>query len=460
MIVELLEFYSFFATATVRMLMIVATINFLTIFYLVRRSKHYYLSDKSSEMRTSSKIGRKVTAIVPVYHETEENIAATMDSILSQVPTPLEIFAIFDVNDEVAVKTLERYSGKVRCLVSQKHITKRDAVAWGVRQAQGSLILNVDSDTVLSEGCLRRLLESIRDPQVGAVRTSNKISNNQHFAGKYSAAIERGRHVIDSALTPALVVVDGRCGLWRKSAILPILDQYEHDRFLGKRVIIGEDRQLTRLILASGWKTVYNPNAVVTTLAQPTTESLLRQQLRWARSGYLYWFRDIKDGYYSRFPTPWKIQTTTYFLLPFLLCVAVLYDTMVNPIHIAVFSIVGGAILFNIITIPLGLFLWTYYRKEMFGLEISNEDTLVFGLFGFFVMFPLMLFSAVTMGAQGGWLTRGTNGNGIGVHPNYTHFPIARRGLTTWKKAVMVMGVIVALSLFGLLSFLFIVRAY
>ncbi|MGY4444105.1 chitooligosaccharide synthase NodC [Bradyrhizobium sp. LM2.3] len=84
----------------------------------------------------------------------------------------------------------------------------------------------------------------------------------------------------------AVMCCCGPCAMYRRSALLLVLDQYETQFFRGKPSDFGEDRHLTILMLKAGFRTEYVPDAIAATVVPDRLLPYLRQQLRWARSTY------------------------------------------------------------------------------------------------------------------------------------------------------------------------------
>lgn len=90
----------------------------------------------------------------------------------------------------------------------------------------------------------------------------------------------------------AVMCCCGPCAMYRRTALVSLLDQYETQRFRGKPSDFGEDRHLTILMLKAGFRTEYIPEAIAATVVPNSMGPYLRQQLRWARST----FRDTLLG--------------------------------------------------------------------------------------------------------------------------------------------------------------------
>jgi hyaluronan synthase len=80
----------------------------------------------------------------------------------------------------------------------------------------------------------------------------------------------------------AVTCCSGCFSAYRREAILPSLDWWEHQSFLGRPSTFGDDRSLTNCVLRH-WKVVYESKAVSHTMVPDRFTQFLRQQTRWKR---------------------------------------------------------------------------------------------------------------------------------------------------------------------------------
>ncbi len=83
----------------------------------------------------------------------------------------------------------------------------------------------------------------------------------------------------------------GRTAVYRRTAVLPLLDDLLSETFFGRPVISGDDKALTLLVQGQGWKVRYQETACVYTPGATEMPSFLKQRLRWARNS---WRADLK----------------------------------------------------------------------------------------------------------------------------------------------------------------------
>ncbi len=159
-----------------------------------------------------------------------------------------------------------------------------------IRQSVGDLVMSIDSDTVIEPDVVRRLAAAMADPKVGAAMGQMLASNSRAtwltrlVNMEYWIACNQERAA--QSVFGAVMCCCGPCAIYRRSALMAVLDDYETQIFRGRPSDFGEDRHLTILILRSGLRTSYVPDARAATVVPERIRPYLRQQLRWARSTY------------------------------------------------------------------------------------------------------------------------------------------------------------------------------
>jgi hyaluronan synthase len=164
---------------------------------------------------------------------------------------------------------------------------KRAAMAAGIRATEADIIAFVDSDSVLEPDALRILVQSFADRRVGAVCGHADVLNVRETwltrmqAVRYFVAfrVVKAAESIFSCVT----CCSGCFSAYRRGAILPHLQWWEHQTFLGKPSTFGDDRSLTNCVLRD-WKVRYEARAVSHTLVPASFKQFMTQQLRWKRS--------------------------------------------------------------------------------------------------------------------------------------------------------------------------------
>jgi len=205
----------------------------------------------------------KVSIVTPVYKEVPQSFAMALDSWIEN--NPHEIIAVIDQEDEECARLFNERAQKTAGVHLRLVITdvpgKRPALALGVRAAEGEIVALVDSDTLWESGALPKLVAPFLDQEVGGVtcRQSEYLPNT--LSRRITSQIFHTRYADEM---PFLAKVDqgfsclsGRTAVYRRSAILPLLDELVGETFLGRQCISGDDKQLTYLIQSQGYKTLY-----------------------------------------------------------------------------------------------------------------------------------------------------------------------------------------------------------
>ncbi|MCC8938329.1 chitooligosaccharide synthase NodC [Bradyrhizobium sp. Arg62] len=236
-----------------------------------------------------------VDVIVPCFNEDPRTLSACLKSIASQdYAGKLRVYVVDDgsANLDAVAAVDDAYSDDRRFgfILLRKNVGKRKAQIAAIRRSSGDLVLNVDSDTIIAADVVTKLARKMQDPAIGAVMGQLTASNRSDtwltrlIDMEYWLACNEERAA--QARFGAVMCCCGPCAMYRRSALLLLLDQYETQFFRGKPSDFGEDRHLTILMLKAGFQTEYVPDAVAATVVPDRLGPYLRQQLRWARSTF------------------------------------------------------------------------------------------------------------------------------------------------------------------------------
>lgn len=235
-----------------------------------------------------------ISVVVPAYNEGTA-VARTVHAVMAAgYPwEKLEVVLVNDGSEDDTVVHMRRAAayypeGLIRCIDLPENVGKRSAMAAGIRQTQHEVLVFVDSDSVPSPGSLRHLVQSLADPTVGCV------SGITHVRNAYSNTLTRmqmARYYVSFQLLKAAESVlgavtccSGCFSAYRRQAVLPVLDEWEHQTFLGAPCTHGDDRALTNRVLRAGYTSRYNSTAEAWTDAPEGYRKFFRQQLRWKKS--------------------------------------------------------------------------------------------------------------------------------------------------------------------------------
>lgn len=165
---------------------------------------------------------------------------------------------------------------------------KRSALVAGFRAAKGDFVVTIDSDSEINPNTIQEMVTPfLADEKVGGVAGRVSVLNKENVISRmlevqFALAFDFGRAA--QSVYRAVACCPGALSAFRKSVILPFMDEWENQRFLGRPVNHGEDQALTNIVLRQGYDTVYQRSAIVHTLVPTTYRQLSRMFLRWDRS--------------------------------------------------------------------------------------------------------------------------------------------------------------------------------
>ncbi len=165
---------------------------------------------------------------------------------------------------------------------------KRSALVEGFKVAKGEVVVTIDSDSEIDAVTVHEMVAPfLADPKIGGVAGRVAVLNSDEMISRmlevqFALAFDFGR-AAQSAYR-AVACCPGALSAFRREIILPHLEEWENQRFLGRPVNHGEDQALTNIVLREGYDTVYQRTAIVRTLVPTNYRQLSRMFLRWDRS--------------------------------------------------------------------------------------------------------------------------------------------------------------------------------
>ncbi len=220
-----------------------------------------------------------VTVVVPAFKE-ERVIVKTIASLLAQdYDRELEVVVVDDGSpDRTHAVAEEAYRGDARVAVYRKENGgKASALNYGIARARGEIVVALDSDTVFRPDTVRRLVQPLADPKVGAVAGNAKVGNRINLVTRWQAVEYVTSQNLDRralALFDCITVVPGAIGAWRKR-VIEELGGFNHDT-------LAEDQDLTIAVHRAGYSVAYADDAIALTEAPDTLKALANQRFRWS----------------------------------------------------------------------------------------------------------------------------------------------------------------------------------
>jgi len=168
---------------------------------------------------------------------------------------------------------------RVRIFPSPRRNGKASSLNIGIRMARGEFIVIHDADSIIQYGAIQHWLLPFSDPQVGGVAANIRVDNSGvnlltrlqeiEYAMKFTLA------KFFQAKISLMDIISGMGGIFRANVI----------RALGGfDTGLGDDRDLSTMLLKQRFKLAFSNDAVVWTTVPETRFHLWRQRMRWRRN--------------------------------------------------------------------------------------------------------------------------------------------------------------------------------
>jgi hyaluronan synthase len=345
------------------------------------------------------------SVVVPSYREDPEILDRCLDSFLAENPT--EVIVVPDLQDREVIARLRAREDPRLLVIPFAHQGKRSALGVGMRAASGEIIVLADSDTQWQPGLLEALQAPFADPKVGGVGTRQNAylpkSSVWRRVANWMIDIRYLDYVPSQSRAGAVACLSGRTAAYRRAAVIPALEHLEHEFFLGRRCVSGDDGRLTWLTLASGYRTVYQSTACTLSMFPDTFRAFLKQRVRWSRNSYRCYLTAMWKGWLWRQPLICQLSVLQVMLTPFTMGIAMVYlARWLGHPHQYLASIAIGWLLLG--RAVRGSSHLVRHPGDIFVLPLVAVLTVFIAIF-------VKSYALVTMNKQG-WLTRDTTSVG------------------------------------------------
>ena len=236
-----------------------------------------------------------VSVIVACMNE-EGSIGRTLD-VIYESDYPAELMEVIAVDDGSTDGTLaEMYQVRQRhpdlqIIEFRKNRGKRHGMYAGAHAARGEVLVYIDSDSFVRPDTIYKIVQPFKDREVGAVcghadvenARANLLTKMQEVRYYVAFRIVKAAESLFSTVS----CCSGCLAAYRREYVMPVLDQWVNQRFLGTEATFGDDRALTNWMLKR-YRVLYHSDAVCTTIVPEKYGVFFRQQLRWKKS----WIRE------------------------------------------------------------------------------------------------------------------------------------------------------------------------
>ncbi|GAA3213581.1 hyaluronan synthase HasA [Actinocorallia longicatena] len=360
-----------------------------------------------------------VVLVIPTFNEDLGTLRRCLLSILDQEVLPPTVVMVDDGNaDDGAllvgrslVQAFGARGSELDVLRQPANLGKREALVRAfLSRPDARVYITIDSDTVLRPDAVRELLVGLADERVtavtGVVLAANARTNvlTRLLDLRYANAFlyERAAY----SVLGSVLCCCGSLSAYRGEVVRRHLDDFRHQRFLGRPAIIGDDRRLTNYCLSEG-RVLLQSTAVAETMVPERVGHFLRQQARWNRS----FFREslwCLRTFALRRPMAWllsAVEMTSWVVFTSTLLYALLVAPFLQE---------------RLLILPYATMIATFgYLRSVRYLDLRRPGTTTFqqlcvfamaplyGLMHILLLLPLRLFCLLTL-TRTGWGTRET----------------------------------------------------
>jgi cellulose synthase/poly-beta-1,6-N-acetylglucosamine synthase-like glycosyltransferase len=344
------------------------------------------------------------SVVVPAFREDPDILDRCLRTWLAERPG--EIIVVPDLDDVEVIRRLEaRARTEPRLVVLPfAHTGKRSALGAGIRRARGEILVLADSDTAWEPGLLRAVQAPFSDHKVGGVGTRQNVylpkTSVWRRVADWMIDVRYLDYVRAQSRAGAVACLSGRTVAYRRSAVMPVLEHLEDEFFLGRRCVSGDDGRLTWLVLASGYKTVYQSSARAMSMFPDTGRAFLKQRLRWSRNSYRCYLTAMWKGWLWHQPFICQLSVLQVVLTPLTMGFAVAY--------------LGAWVLHPGLVDPAVAVGWLLVGRTLRGISHLRQrpgDIWVLPLVAvmtIIVALPVKTYAFLTMNVHG-WLTRSSD---------------------------------------------------
>jgi hyaluronan synthase len=233
-----------------------------------------------------------VSIIIPVYNEGAKDLEQCIISACDNDYPHKEVIVVDDGSDKSEVwSTIQRLKRTYgfKAIQFSENKGKREGMNIGFREAKGSVVITMDSDSVIYNGdSIRELVAPLEDRRVGAVSGNVEVLNRDD---SLPTRLQWARYWIafnvekaSQSAYDSVTCCSGPFSAYRKEYLMKFLDEWINQVFLGQKCTYGDDRGLTTIMLREGYKVKFARYALCLTNVPTDMAKFTKQQIRWKKS--------------------------------------------------------------------------------------------------------------------------------------------------------------------------------
>ncbi|MUM65670.1 glycosyltransferase [Acidianus infernus] len=253
-----------------------------------------FSSLKKGKISLPLEVSENVTAVIPVYNEDVKLFRKVIQSVKR------EKIPFIVVGDGVTEPYKSIVEGEGGIFISIKKGGKRKAIKEGIKLVNTPYVLLLDSDTILPQGGIKRLISRLQGKVVAVSPEIRLIRGKSKLAYYSSEVVHFLRRISYKALSifGSVLTLNGQCILAKTEVIKPFILSKEYDgvKLFRFSTILGDDRQLTNYVYKLGFKAEIVDDVIVKTKAPDSISAFFKQLIRWYRANNFFMIKEFFDG--------------------------------------------------------------------------------------------------------------------------------------------------------------------
>jgi hyaluronan synthase len=247
-----------------------------------------------------------MTVVTPVYDEDPEIFRYALESWLAN-RWVVDVVCVIDVTDHDCLAIAEAMAREHPIQVVVTSVPgKRPALRLGWEHAHTDLVALVDSDTIWAVDVSDRVCEPFVDDRIMGVGTRQNVYNPRRFLQRVNDIYLDYRYFDENAAQTvvgrAVSCLSGRTAVYRRWFLVDVADEFMEETFAGRPCNSGDDKRLTSLLLARGYRTFMQRSARVWSTFPTQSREFFLQRLRWSRNTWRSDLRALSNGWVFRRP--------------------------------------------------------------------------------------------------------------------------------------------------------------
>lgn len=352
--------------------------------------------------------------IVPAYNE-GRHVYDTIKSIVASDYDPAK-FTITVVDDgstddtRVWIRKAVDEMPQVRAIYLPRNSGKKHALSAAIRSSNAEVLITVDSDSTIEKDAISNIVKPFVNEKIGAVAGNIRVQNINE------GAIPQMLDIIfvfcyeflrsSQSRYGTVLCTPGALSAYRRQAVLPLLDEWLNQRFLGEYTSIGEDRALSRMLLCQDWEVVFQGSATSYTNIPASYSKVCKMLLRWVRG-------DIRENILM---FPYVVRNFTVFDMR-RLCLELHYISFslgtIAPLFLIPSAVVFLIFRFSEMSFILGFMtmatmIWSIIPAMIYAKRCSLKRSLyafVYGVFSMICLSWIPIYAVFTI-KNNKWMTR------------------------------------------------------